>query len=231
MTGLALFVTGTDTGAGKTSAACALIRALRALDLRVAPMKPVASGACSTAAGLRNDDALALLAACSADYDYDDVNPYVFEPATAPHLAAADAGVEIRFAPIQAALARLRSRADVVVVEGAGGWRVPLGADASIASLARALGLPVLLVVGVRLGCINHALLTLDAIRADGCPIAGWIANAIDPLFADAGRSIDAIAARAALPPLATLPWQPQAWLDCDVNAARLLVATLKGLR
>lgn len=177
------YVTGTDTGVGKTLAACALLRAWRNRGLDVAGMKPVASGAARTPAGLRNDDALALAAEGSREWPYATVNPYAFEPSIAPHLAAAEAGVEIRLEPIRRALSRLREGSEVVVAEGAGGFLVPLAPGRSFADLPAALGLEVILVVGLRLGCLNHALLTAEAIAARGLPLAGWIGSAIDPQF------------------------------------------------
>lgn len=178
------FVTGTDTGVGKTLAACALLCAWRERGLAVAGMKPVASGAARTPAGLRNEDALALAAHGSREWPYATVNPYAFEPPIAPHLAAAEAGVEIRLEPIRQALSRLRAGSDVVVAEGAGGFLVPLAPGRSSAELPAALGLEVILVVGLRLGCLNHALLTAEAVAARGLPLAGWIGSAIDPQFA-----------------------------------------------
>lgn len=175
------FVTGTDTEIGKTFVSCRLIAALKASGQRVAPMKPIASGAEATAGGLRNEDAQQLIAAAGLELPYEDVNPYCFPPPIAPHLAAAEAGVAIDLAVIRAAFERLRQRADRVVVEGVGGWLVPLGDELLLPDLVRALDLPVVLVVGLRLGCLNHALLTARRIMDDGFPLVGWIANPIDP--------------------------------------------------
>ncbi len=179
-----IFVTGTDTGVGKTHAACALIRALRAEGRVVGAMKPVASGCEQRAEGMRNDDALALIEATGRPLAYDDVNPYAFEPPIAPHLAAAAAGVEIDFAVLDAAHARLAADCEVLVVEGAGGWRVPLSnraGQAGYAGWVAGHGWPVLLVVGLRLGCLNHALLSAEAI-ARRSPLVGWIANRLPPV-------------------------------------------------
>lgn len=183
MTRRDFFVTGTDTGVGKTLAATALLRAWRDRGLSVAGMKPVASGAVQTPEGLRNEDATALLAECSRAWPYATVNPYAFEPPIAPHLAAVEAGVELRVERIAEALARLRAGSDVVVVEGAGGFLVPLAPGRSFADLPRLLDLEVILVVGLRLGCLNHAALTAEAIAARGLTMAGWIGSAIDPQF------------------------------------------------
>ena len=140
-------------------------------------MKPVASGCSNTADGLRNDDAERLQASSSVEIDYQDVNPYAFEPAVAPHLAAHAVGVTIDLDKIHTHYQRLCAKADWVVVEGVGGWLVPLNDEATIADLARILGLPIILVVAIRLGCLNHALLTVEAIKQAGLPLAGWIAN------------------------------------------------------
>lgn len=174
------FVTGTDTGVGKTTVAVALITALAQEGYRVLGMKPVASGAEMTHEGLRSADAEALRRAGNVPAGYGDVNPYLFAPATAPHLAARAAGVEICIDTILAHYQRLVTRARQVVVEGVGGWLVPLNARETTADLARALDLPVILVVGLRLGAINHALLTVESIAAHGCRLAAWVANDVE---------------------------------------------------
>lgn len=171
------FVTGTDTDCGKTIVARGLVAALRGRGLRVGVMKPVAAGAAVTPEGLRNQDALDLIAASGLGVPYETVNPCVFAPAIAPHIAAAQAGAAIRFPPLLDAFARIRAVSDAVVIEGAGGWRVPLGPDGDMADFAAALGLPVVLVVGLRLGCLNHALLTAESIEQRGCHLAGWVGN------------------------------------------------------
>lgn len=178
----AYFVTGTDTEIGKTTIAAGLLHAARLAGLSTAAAKPVASGCVSTGEGLRNDDALALLGECSLALAYDEVNPFAFEPAIAPHLAAREAGVELSVARLLPAVRRVLDRgADFSLVEGAGGWRVPLAGDESLSDLAVALRLPVILVVGVRLGCINHAVLSAEAIQRDGLALAGWVANIVEP--------------------------------------------------
>lgn len=176
-----VYVTGTDTGIGKSVASAALLHALRARGRRAAGMKPVASGCERTPGGWRNDDARLLQAASKPRPDYADVNPYALPNPLAPELAAADAGVTLALPSILAAHARLAAQADVVVVEGVGGWAAPLSATLDQVDLVRALDLPVLLVVGLRLGCINHARLSARAIAADGARLVGWIANTIDP--------------------------------------------------
>ncbi|MEK7816516.1 MAG: dethiobiotin synthase [Pseudomonadota bacterium] len=202
------FITGTDTGVGKTRAAQALLVALAQAGHAAVGMKPIASGAGSTPAGLRHADAEALRAVSGVAADYDDINPYCFAPAVAPHLAAELAGIDIRPEKILEHFRRLQHRAAFVVVEGAGGWRVLLGPQLSMADLARALGLPVVLVVGMRLGCLSHALLTVEAIRRDGLPLAGWIANRIEPDLALFERNVAALETRIGQPPLAVFPHQ-----------------------
>lgn len=200
-----LFVTGTDTGIGKTHASVALLHALRARGLTACGMKPVASGCVATAAGLRNEDAEALIAASDPVPAYADCNPVALAEPIAPHVAAELAGLSITLAPLRAAYGRLAARAERVVVEGAGGWMAPLASDLMQADLARALGLPVILVVGLRLGCISHALLSARAIRADGCALAGWIANRIDPAMEQAEASLATLRARLGAPLLGVL--------------------------
>jgi dethiobiotin synthetase len=178
-----LFVTGTDTGVGKTLVSVALLRVLRRQGLAVAGMKPVASGSVTGADGLRNEDALALLAESSRPWPYDIVNPYAFEPAIAPELAAREAGTEVDPGVLRRAFCQLQAATDVVVVEGAGGFLVPLRPGLSFADLPSILGLDVILVVGLRLGCVNHALLTAEAIRHRSLALAGWVGNLIDPGF------------------------------------------------
>ncbi len=189
-----LFVTGTDTDCGKTRVAVAIIRRLRADGLRVAGFKPVAAGAEPGPGGLRNADALALAAASGLGLPYELVNPYCFAPPIAPHIAAAEAGTAIDPDRLLAAFDRLAPSCDLVVVEGAGGWRVPLGAGFDIQALALALRLPVVMAVGLRLGCLNHARLTEQAILASGAALAGWIGSAVDPDMARRSENLDALA-------------------------------------
>ncbi len=179
--GCGVFVTGTDTECGKTEVSLGLMWRLQRRGRVVLGMKPVASGAEMRDGELRNRDALRLQAQGSRDVPYADVNPYAFAPAIAPHLAAQQAGACIDLRLICRGYAALAEQADWVVVEGVGGWRVPLGAGFDTADLALALGLPVLLVVGMRLGCLNHALLTVESVLRHGAPLVGWVANRIDP--------------------------------------------------
>lgn len=216
-----VFITGTDTGIGKTHASAALIHALRDQGLRVAGMKPIASG-CEDGVA---EDAQLLAAASGLELPARWVNPIRFDPPIAPHIAAAQAGRPIRLAPCLRAWQKLAERADVVVVEGVGGWYVPLGPRLMLAELPKRLQLPVILVVGLRLGCINHALLSTAAIRADGCRLIGWIGNQIDPEMAVRSENISALKQRLGAPLLGLLPWQPEA--DARAAAAALTVDRL----
>lgn len=176
-----VFITGTDTGIGKSRVSVALLRQLAGQGVQVAGFKPVAAGAEPVAGQRRNEDALALQAATTIDVTYDEINPVCLDLPASPHIAAACEGVNIELAPLAQAGRALAGRCQLVVAEGAGGWLVPLSDSASVASLARELGWPVILVVGMRLGCINHALLSMRAMQADGVVVAGWIANHLDP--------------------------------------------------
>jgi dethiobiotin synthetase len=208
--GRSYFVTGTDTGVGKTLVTAALLRRLREAGVAVAGMKPVAAGVVAGPEGPANPDALLLQSESSLRHPYAIVNPWLFEPAIAPHIAAADAGIAIDTARIVAAHARLRDGAAVVFAEGAGGFLVPLDAGRSFAELPGLLGMDVVLVVGLRLGCLNHALLTAEAIAARGLALAGWIGNAIDPGFARAAANVATLEARLAAPCLGLVPWMPK---------------------
>lgn len=195
-----LFITGTDTGAGKSLASATLLHALRARGVRAVGMKPVASGCEATPGGWRNEDALLLQAASEPVPAYADVNPYALPLPLAPELASADAGVTLGLAPIVEAHARLAAQADTVVVEGVGGWAAPLSATLDQVDLVRALDLPVVLVVGLRLGCINHARLTARAIAADGARLLGWIASDVDPGMARADDNFRLLQERLPVP-------------------------------
>jgi dethiobiotin synthetase len=186
-----VFVTGTDTGVGKTVVACALVRALRSRGLRVAVMKPVAAGSARTAEGLRNGDALALIEAAGQPAPYALVNPYCFEPAVSPHIAAEDLKIEVDISRILLDLDVLAADVDCTVVEGAGGWLTPINERQTMADLAAALRLPILVVVGLRLGCLSHAQLTRLAVGLRGMSFGGWIANGVDP---DMARAADNLA-------------------------------------
>jgi dethiobiotin synthetase len=203
------FVTGTDTGVGKTVVTLGLMRRLQDRGRRIVAMKPVASGCRRTAQGLRHDDALRLQRQASLPLAYHEVNPYAFEPAIAPHLAAAEAGERIGLAAIRSGFERLAAQADQVCVEGIGGWLVPLNDTQTVADLAAELELGIILVVGIRLGCLNHALLTQAAIAGAGREFTGWVANQTAPGGERAGENIAALRSRLAAPLLGTVPFLP----------------------
>ena len=199
------FVTGTDTGVGKTMFSAALLQRFGALGLRAAGMKPVAAGSRDGS----NEDIEALIAASSPGLDRKLVCPYLFDAPIAPHIAASETGITIDLAVIERAFGALSAQADVVVIEGVGGFRVPLNERDDAADMARRLGLPLILVVGLRLGCLNHALLTRDAIESAGLTLTGWVANRIDPGMARAGENIQALLERLRAPLLADVPFGP----------------------
>lgn len=184
------FITGTDTDVGKTYVATELINGLRRRQVKVSGFKPVAAGASWIDGQLKNQDALDLMQAASAPFLYNEVNPYCFEPAIAPHLAAQQANVVMELSVIQSVYAKHKATSDVVIVEGAGGWKVPLDNNVGFDDLAVALDLPIIIVVGLKLGCINHALLTEAAIINKGCRIAGWIGNDIGGDFKEIDENI-----------------------------------------
>lgn len=222
----AVFIAGTDTGIGKTHAACALVHALRQAGHRSCGMKPVASGCAATPEGLRNDDALALQAAGSdPQLDYALINPVSLRDPLSPHLAAAHDGVRLSMPPMRAAFEQLAGAHQRVVVEGVGGWMVPLAPGLLASDIARQWQLPVILVVGLRLGCISHALLSARAIQADGCRLLGWIGNAIDPAMDAVQENIDTLRDMLPAPCLGLLP--------CGVppaEAATRLAAAVRAL-
>ncbi len=220
-----VFVTGTDTGIGKTTVAVALIHAWRLRGLRVVGMKPVAAGGTLVDGVWRNDDTAALVAASSVVADSRLVTPYAFAAPIAPHIAAAQAGVTIDIPLIVSAYAELATLADRVVVEGVGGWCVPLGASVDTADMAVALGLPVVLVVGMRLGCLNHALLTSEAIRRRGLHLAGWVANVLDPTMTALEDNLATLYARLDAACLGVLPYCADETTAVDV--ARLSLDAL----
>jgi len=209
------FITGTDTGVGKTVVTLGLMRYLQAQGLSVAAMKPVASGCERTAAGLRNGDALQLQQQASIPLDYALVNPYAFEPAIAPHIAAAQAGVRIDSGTILSAYRQLACQADCVLVE-----QVPLTKYETLADLARLLGLDVLLVVAIRLGCLNHALLSAASIAASGCQLRGWVANLVPPLPEFAEENINTLKSMLSSPLVGVVPAIPA--IRADIVAENL---------
>ncbi len=205
------FITGTDTDVGKTRVAAALLRAGGRLGLSTLGLKPISAGCVATAEGWRNDDALALMAASTVTLPYGSVNPFAFEPPVAPHLAAVQAGSELTVAALQQRLPqRAMAQAQFCLVEGAGGWQLPLNGQECLPDWVRHNRWPVILVVGMKLGCLNHALLTAEAIRRDGLPLAGWIANRIDPQMALYEENLATLETRLGAPLLAQIPYEPE---------------------
>ena len=206
----AYFITGTDTGVGKTLVACALLQAFVKQGIKAVGMKPVAAGCVETPAGLCCEDVECLRVAGNVAAPREWVNPYTLVLPVAPHIAAEHSGVEINLEQIDRSFRQVREIADVTVVEGVGGFVVPLNARQDTADMAEMLGLPVILVVGMRLGCINHALLTAQAIRHKGLSLVAWVANRIDPDMAAFDENLHALETRLAAPLLGIIPYQAE---------------------
>jgi len=229
--GCGFFIAGTDTGCGKTRVTVGLLRALRGLGIAAIGMKPVAAGTISTDSGMINDD-VAKIAAESYDDESrqprpTDINPYCFESPVSPNIAAQQTGIQVDLNRIATAYAGLSERCACVVVEGAGGWLCPIGPDASMADVAHKLALPVVMVVGMRLGCLNHALLTAQAIERAGLRLAGWIASVIEPAMQALPENLETLRSRLSAPHLAALPYA----IECTSDAARLRSAALTLLQ
>lgn len=222
------FVTGTDTDVGKTLVACGILKAAEARGLRTLAIKPVAAGAEHTTEGLRNQDAVMLMAAMTETLPYHQVNPVLLEPPIAPHIAAEQADKRITVSQL-AGLCRgaMMRAADIVLIEGAGGWRVPLNRHELLSGLAVELQAPVILVVGMKLGCINHALLTADAIRADGLRIAGWVANQIDPQMSYFDENLSSLKAMLGAPCIGVVPHFSDVDLTLEAVGAHLDITNL----
>ncbi|MBE9547898.1 MAG: dethiobiotin synthase [Proteobacteria bacterium] len=213
------YITGTDTEIGKTRVSCQLLMALRQQGLSTAAFKPVASGAIDAGAGLRNDDALQLIQASGSATAYNDVNPWCFKEAVAPHFLAAEADVHID--PQKMAGIVSCEQSDVAVIEGVGGWLAPLGTSTTQADMAATLGAGVILVVGMRLGCINHGLLSAERIVHDGIPLLGWVANQVDPGMSRLQDNINTLKERLPVPLLASIAWgevQPEFNLESLID-------------
>ncbi len=216
-----VFVTGTDTSVGKTLAACALLRALGGTGMAVSGYKPVAAGAELVDGFLRNDDAVWLQRCSSTRPEYDEVNPVALEAAIAPHIAAHDAAVELDLGRLVAAHQRLADKSDFVVTEGAGGWLVPLGDGLQFSDLAVALDVPVILVVGMRLGCLNHALLTAESIAGHGARLGGWIANTLEPGMTALAENLATLERGLAAPLIGSIPWLENRSMEERIDKAR----------
>ena len=200
------FIAGTDTNVGKTRIAAGLLHVLAARGYTTAAMKPVSAGCHDTAQGLRNDDALILQRHATLALPYEHVNPYAYAAAIAPHIAAAQSGQVIDIAHLKKLFDDMAQRVDSVIVEGAGGWLVPINDHETMANVAQALGLPVILVVRMRLGCLSHALLSAESIAHHGLPLAGWVANVLNPDLTPLQHNIDALRARINAPLLGVVP-------------------------
>lgn len=207
MTRKQFFVTGTDTNVGKTLVAAGLLLVAKKQGLRTAALKPVAAGCEKTEAGLRNDDAVLLQSVITEPLMYEQINPIALQAAIAPHIAAVQEKRVLSADRIAGFCRGSLQQAEFTLIEGAGGWRVPLNPRETMADLAKILQLPVILVVGVRLGCINHALLTVEAIRNDGLPLAGWVANCVNADMPVLQENIESLAARIPVPCLGVVPW------------------------
>lgn len=222
------FITGTDTDVGKTLVACGLLRAAALQGLRTLAIKPVAAGAELTEQGLRNEDAVMLMAAMTESLPYQQVNPVLLEPAIAPHIAAEQVGKRLTVSQL-AGVCRgvMMQPADLILIEGAGGWRVPLNRHELLSGLAAELQAPIILVVGMKLGCINHALLTAEAIRADGLHLAGWVANQIDPGMSCFEENLSSLKAMLDAPCIGVVPFLERGVLAADTVAACLDISIL----
>lgn len=202
----AYFITGTDTGVGKTLVSQGLIAAFIAKGYKTAAMKPIASGCHETQHGLRNEDALRLQQSANIRHDYEQINPYAFMPPISPNIAARQVGTVIDLKRIDQARHEIARQSDMVIVEGVGGWSVPISEAQTTADLAVALKMPVILVVGMRLGCLNHALLTYDAIQRSGLKLSAWVANCIDPEMECVHENIDTLKGFFNIPFLGMIP-------------------------
>lgn len=223
------FVTGTDTEVGKSVVSAAILQKAADLSLRTVAMKPVASGCEQTPDGLKNEDALLLMEHMTEVLPYEQVNPIALEPAIAPHVAAIQAGRTLS-AQRLVGLARglMMKPADLMLIEGAGGWRVPLNERETYARVPNELGLGVIVVVPLRLGCINHALLTVEAIRHDGLTVAGWVANRPDEaVMSCEEETLDFLKGHMGAPCLGVLPWLPT--VDIKALAGELDIEPLLG--
>ena len=224
------FITGTDTGVGKTLASLALMHALQSQGHSVAGMKPVSAGCVKTEHGLRNDDAVQLQKASSFELSYELTNPFAYEPPIAPHIAAHQRGDQISINKIEDCFNAIASQSDLVIVEGAGGWLVPINENETMADVAIQLNLPVILVVGMRLGCLNHALLTVENIHSKGVKFAGWIANQIDQDMLKSNENISALETLIQAPLLGIIPWSnniASAYTSPHINV-KLLFRSIK---
>ena len=222
------FITGTDTGVGKTWFTVALMAALKRRGLNVMGMKPIATGAEKIKDRLINEDAKLIMQNCSQKVSYNLINPFVFELPIAPHVAAKHEGVVIELDQITKNYHLLKSMCDVLVVEGVGGWRVPVTNEHSLTDLVSKLNLSVILVVGMRLGCINHAILTAEAINADGMNLCGWVSNHLDRVYSNSEETIETLKKRLHCPHIADLRYNSN--FDPNKIAEEIAPAFILGI-
>tara|TARA_B110000495_G_C22951868_1_gene557456 strand:+ start:290 stop:958 length:669 start_codon:yes stop_codon:yes gene_type:complete len=202
------FITGTDTDVGKTFVSCNLLQAAKLKGLSTAAIKPIAAGGVISNEELQNEDALLLQKNCTLGLSYKEINPFCLKQAIAPHIAAQNEGVSLKASELAGHCNNIMSKkADLTLIEGAGGWQVPLNQDEFIGDIVKILNIPVILVVGIKLGCLNHALLTAKALRKDGVVLHGWIANQIDPLMPAYEKNIESLIEKIEAPLLANIPW------------------------
>ena len=202
------FITGTDTDAGKTFAMCCLLQAANKQGLSTAAVKPIAAGGILTNEGIKNEDALQLQNVCSLSLDYEEINPVCLKQAIAPHIAAVQEQLAIKAGDLAEYCQKvINQKADLTLIEGVGGWMVPLNQQEYISDMVKVLNIPVILVVGMKLGCLNHALLTVKAIQEDGLILHGWIANQLDPDMPVFEENLNTLQAKIEAPLLATIPW------------------------
>ena len=205
----AFFIAGTDTDVGKTVASKAILNALATKGLKTIGYKPVAAGSDKTELGFRNSDALYLQNASTVEVAYDDVNPYALELPASPHIAARHEGVDIQYSVLSNKLDAHKQGSDIVLVEGAGGWRVPVSDSDCLSTWVQQEKLPVVLVVGIKLGCLSHAMLTYDAIKSDGLEVVGWVANRINPGTEHYADIIEMLESKIDAPKLGEIPYVP----------------------
>ena len=202
------FITGTDTDAGKTFAMCCLLQAAKKQGLATAAVKPIAAGGILTNEGFKNEDALQLQKLCTLQLEYEEINPICLQQAIAPHIAAAQEQVEINASELAEHCKKvINKKADLTLIEGAGGWMVPLNQQEYIGDIVKVLNIPVILVVGMKLGCLNHALLTVNALKEEGINLHGWIANQLDPEMPVFEENIKTLQSKIAAPLLTIIPW------------------------
>lgn len=201
------FISGTDTEVGKTWITLGIMQGFIRRGYNVAGMKPIASGSVVENGDLRNEDAVKIQALCSHKIPYSLINPYAFQEPIAPHLAAQKQGLDIQLPPIIDAYQEISSKVDIVIVEGVGGWRVPISESTQTVDLVNMLDIPVILVVGLRLGCINHALLSAEALLNDGISLLGWVANQVDPTYGQIEETINSISSAIPAPLLGKVPY------------------------